>query len=108
MTRPIRNEVYLVLLFACVVLLCTASVLTESDSIVWEPWAALDISKLGDDHTGSTFVMSEADGKPALRVMPSGRSDETKLAYPVSGSKPGIAGFSVLLCGNIFAWQAWW
>jgi hypothetical protein len=60
--------------------------MAQSDSIFWEPWAALDVSRLGDDHTGSTFVMGVAEGRSALMVTPSGRSDETKLAYAVSGS----------------------
>ncbi len=67
-------------------MLTVSAASAQTDSAIWEPWAALDVSQLGDDRTGSTFVMSEADGRPAVMITPSGRSDETKLAYPISGS----------------------
>ncbi len=59
----------------------------QSDGIPWETWAALDVSTIGDDNTGSSVTMIEMDGAAALMVTPGGSSDETKLAIPFTGAE---------------------
>ncbi len=61
--------------------------LTET---VWPVWEAHNPGMFGDDNTGTEFAQS-ADvtnpaGTPTLQIIPSGTSEETKLAYPVSGN----------------------
>ncbi|MCS7070891.1 MAG: hypothetical protein NZM00_05250, partial [Anaerolinea sp.] len=52
----------------------------------WDAWVTLDLTRLDDDGTGATFALADVDGVPTLAITPGGRSDETKLAYPVSGA----------------------
>lgn len=62
----------------------------QEDELLWTAWENKDISTLGDDNTGSAFAVSEEvlspGGSPTLQVMPSGESEETKLAFPVTGT----------------------
>lgn len=55
----------------------------------WAAWENKDIATLGDDNSGSTFALSEdvtsPSGAATLQVTPSGTSEETKVAFPVSG-----------------------
>ncbi len=53
---------------------------------VWAAWAAKDISRIGDDNSGSRVEAAQQDGKAALRVLPSGTAAETKLALPLKGA----------------------
>lgn len=86
MKRPAQKNLLGVLVLVGVLLFGLTSALAQSDVIPWESWAAVDLRLLDDDNTGSTFAMSAVEGIPALRIAPSGSSEETKLAYPVSGS----------------------
>ncbi|MBL8152972.1 MAG: hypothetical protein JNM70_02210 [Anaerolineae bacterium] len=81
-----QNQCRLWIVGLLLFMLVVGVVSAQRDSVIWEPWAALDVSQIGDDNTGSTFAMSAVEGRSALMVTPSGRSDETKLAYPVSGN----------------------
>lgn len=57
---------------------------------VWPAWENKDLTTLGNDNSGSTFALSEdvlsPSGAPTVQVTPSGASEETKLAFPVSGA----------------------
>ena len=75
----------LALLFAVCGLFASAALSAQPAPIPWETWAALDPALLTNDGTGSTFASAEADGRPALQITPGGTSEETKLAFPVSG-----------------------
>jgi len=47
-----------------------------------------DVSGLSDDNTGAKFELSEKyvyEGKFSVKVIPSGKSDETKLAFRIEG-----------------------
>lgn len=80
----IRNRISLILILICIVS-SIAVTSAQSQPITWEPWAALDLNRIDDDNTGSTFAMNAVEGVPVLEIKPGGSSDETKLAYPVSG-----------------------
>jgi len=62
----------------------------QAGETVWPAWENKDLSTLGDDNSGSTFALSEdvlsPSGAPTVQVTPSGTSEETKLAFPVSGA----------------------
>jgi hypothetical protein len=58
----------------------------QATPVPWAAWANLELTALTDDNSGSTFAIADIDGVPALQITPGGRSDETKLAYPVSGA----------------------
>ena len=75
----------LALLFAVCGLFASAALSAQPAPIPWGTWAALDPVLLDNDGSGSAFALSEADGRPALRITPGGTSEETKLAFPVSG-----------------------
>lgn len=64
--------------------------LAQDGGLMWPAWEEKDLSALGDDNTGSTWALSEdvqtPGGSAALQVTPSGTSEETKLAFPVSGA----------------------
>lgn len=64
--------------------------LAQDGGLMWPVWEDKDLSALGDDNTGSTWALSEdvqtPGGSAALQVTPSGTSEETKLAFPVSGA----------------------
>jgi len=62
----------------------------QDGDTTWPAWAAKDVGTIGDDNSGSIVAISEdiltPDNSPALAVTPSGTSEETKLAFPVSGA----------------------
>ncbi len=62
----------------------------QGGATLWQAWAGKDVSTIGDDNSGSTVAISEniltPDGSPSLQVTPGGTSEETKLAFPVSGA----------------------
>lgn len=62
---------------------------SAQDTPVWSAWESKDIGVIGDDGSGSTFAFSDEvttpDGNPTLMVTPSGTSEETKLALPLTG-----------------------
>ena len=64
--------------------------LAQDGGLMWPAWEEKDLSALGDDNSGSTWALSEdiqtPGGSVALQVAPSGTSEETKLAFPVSGA----------------------
>lgn len=53
---------------------------------IWAAWAAKDISRIGDDNSGSRVEAAQQNGKAALRVLPSGTAAETKLSLPLKGA----------------------
>ena len=67
--------------------LCASAAAAQDQPAAWEPWAALDVTTLTDDGTGSTFALTDVDSVSALQITPGGSSDETKLAWPVSGEE---------------------
>lgn len=79
------NGLRALLSFACALTISLSGVAAQSETILWEAWASRDISAIGDDNTGSAFDDSDVDGVPILMITPGGSSEETKLAYPVSG-----------------------
>jgi hypothetical protein len=62
---------------------------TVDSGMLFQPWEDKDVADLGDDNSGSSFALSgdleTPGGAAALQVTPSGSSDETKLAFPVTG-----------------------
>lgn len=80
-----RPLVATLLVFTFCFTLAPFLVAAQDQPAPWEPWANLDITTLTDDGTGSTFASSDVDGEPALQITPGGGSEETKLAWPVSG-----------------------
>lgn len=78
-------KVHRIIIFACFLALHVTAALAQSNTVAWESWSTLDTALLDDDGTGSTFALSELNGTPALTITPGGSSEETKLAYPVSG-----------------------
>jgi hypothetical protein len=64
--------------------------LAQDGGPAWAAWENKDIATLGDDNSGSTFALSEdvtsPSGAATLQVTPSGTSEETKVAFPVSGA----------------------
>lgn len=83
--RNIRRAARRLLTVAGLLVLNVVLAAAQPDPIVWEPWETLDLNALDDDNSGSTFAHADIDGLPALRITPGGGSEETKLAYPVSG-----------------------
>ncbi len=81
----IRRAIPLLLCYVCLFASGSILVLAQGAPVPWEPWASLDLQAVSEDGTGSTFVIADVDGVPALQITPGGSSDETKLAYPVSG-----------------------
>ncbi|MCB9438497.1 MAG: hypothetical protein H6673_16115 [Anaerolineales bacterium] len=61
-----------------------------SGDMLVEAWEAKDVAALSNDNTGATFALSEMmtneAGVAALEVTPSGTSEETKVAWTVSGA----------------------
>ena len=86
MSRYTRNKVCCLLLLVCALAFNGAAVLSQDELTAWDVWAALDVNLLDDDNTGSTFATREVAGVSMLMIEPGGGSDETKLAYPVSGA----------------------
>ncbi len=62
----------------------------QEGEVLWAAWENKDIATLGDDNTGSTFALSQdvlsPAGNPTLQVTPGGTSEETKLAFSVTGA----------------------
>lgn len=58
----------------------------QTEPVPWEPWAALDPALLDGDGTDATFAMTDVDGLSVIEVAPGGTSEETKLAFSVSGA----------------------
>lgn len=86
-----RNRVALFLLWVFAVSLTTPLLTYAQDhQTLWQAWEMKDITTLGDDNTGSTFalnmVVKTQNGQAALQVSPGGNSDETKLAFPITGA----------------------
>ncbi|KXK21713.1 MAG: hypothetical protein UZ15_CFX003001345 [Chloroflexi bacterium OLB15] len=75
------------LLFVILFALSAGVVYAQGETISWETWLALNILSLDDDNSGATFAISAVDDFLALEIIPSGSSDETKLAYPASGAE---------------------
>lgn len=59
----------------------------QTDTLLWEAWANMDINLVGNDGTGATFALDDVGGTAVLTVQPGGLSDETKIAYPVRGDE---------------------
>jgi hypothetical protein len=59
----------------------------QTDALLWEAWAEMDINAVGDDGTGATFEEGIIGGTTVLTVMPDGSSEETKIAFPVRGDE---------------------
>ncbi|MBX3062213.1 MAG: hypothetical protein KF726_04510 [Anaerolineae bacterium] len=91
-----RNRAVLYLCSIAIILtliipLASDSVIRAQDNpITWQVWERKDINRLDGDNSGSTFAISEdvqtPEGQNALQITPGGSSDETKLAFPVSGA----------------------
>ncbi|MBZ0274888.1 MAG: hypothetical protein K8I60_02015, partial [Anaerolineae bacterium] len=83
-----RKSGWLFCLFVVVLVMMPGIIQAQAE--VWQPWDAKDVTTLGDDNTGSTFAISSdlttSSGTAALQVMPSGTSEETKIAIPMSGA----------------------
>jgi hypothetical protein len=79
----IRRFILMALLLAA---LPIARAQAQTAPLPWSPWAALDLFTMSDDGTGAAFALDAVDGIPALQITPGGTSDETKLAYPLSGA----------------------
>lgn len=75
------------LLFVILFALSAGVVYAQGETISWETWLAINIWSLDDDNSGAAFAISAVDDFPALEIIPSGSSDETKLAYPASGAE---------------------
>lgn len=81
--------------FLYVLMLYVAYILTgdlvhisaQTDALLWETWAAMDINLVDDDGTGAAFKLGNVGGRSVLTVTPGGSSEETKLAYPVRGDE---------------------
>lgn len=62
----------------------------QEGEMIWGAWENKDVAALGDDNSGSTFAVSEdvqtPAGGAAVQVTPGGSSEETKLAFSVSGA----------------------
>ncbi|MBE2184275.1 MAG: hypothetical protein IAE89_12665 [Anaerolineae bacterium] len=84
--RQLKTGTVLLLLLA-LFSLNTLALSAQSESIPSDTWLSLDLALLDDDNSGAAFAISQWDGLPALEITPSGSSEETKLAYPVSGSE---------------------
>ncbi len=84
--RQLKTGTILLLLLALVAL-NTLALSAQSESIPSDTWLSLDLALLNDDNSGAAFAISQRDGLPALEITPSGSSDETKLAYPISGGE---------------------
>jgi len=78
------------MLFFCLWLTSALIVSAQSEGVQWAVWDALDISTIGDDNSGSTVATSEAmmspNGDASLMITPSGTSQETKIAVPLTGA----------------------
>jgi hypothetical protein len=84
-TRKVVPIRFLLVLGLCILL--TAVTPAQSSSQVWHEWTEPDLRLLGGDNTGSTFALETIDSQIVLQVTPGGSSDETKLAYPISGEE---------------------
>ncbi len=80
-----RRLLLAVLVFTLLVGPGAQTVSAQDAAGLWPPWVRLDPAALDDDGTGTRFALDAVNGAPALRITPGGRSEETKLAYPVTG-----------------------
>lgn len=66
------------------------AVYAQESEPLWEAWETKEVSELSNDNSGATFDPSteflSPAGSPTLQITPSGTSDETKVAFPVSGT----------------------
>jgi hypothetical protein len=86
--KPSLRFVYvLILVLAYIVSGDTALVSAQTDALLWEAWAAMDINLVDDDGTGASFQLGKVGGRSVLTITPGGSSEETKLAYPVRGDE---------------------
>lgn len=77
-------------------LMLNLRVVAQNEGKLWEAWAQKEVTDLGDDHTGTTFSLSEdvrtPDGRASIRMTPSGKAEENKLAFPVTGADLAVWG----------------
>ncbi len=85
--RQIRKPIVNIPLLLALLYISVIAVSAQIETELWEPWSLLDITLVDDDNSGSTFAISELNGVSVLQITPSGNSDETKFAYPVSGQQ---------------------
>ena len=79
---------YVFLLVLATIFMGNLSLATaQSDALLWEAWAEMDINSVDDDGTGATFELGRVRGTSVLTIKPGGSSEETKLAYPVRGDE---------------------
>ncbi len=77
---------FIQLCLCILVLAVTTTASAQTDPVPWAQWADRDLDLIGDDNTGSSVALSEADGVPALMVTPGGTADETKIVVPLLGA----------------------
>jgi hypothetical protein len=84
-TRLFAGILTLILLFRSM-----SGVAAQTDDVLWDAWATMDVARIGDDNSGSTATMTDdvqtPDGASTLRVTPSGSADETKIAIPLTSA----------------------
>lgn len=60
------------------------------ERILWTAWETKNPGMIGHDNTGSSFAEGKdiltATGISSLQIIPSGTTEETKMAFPVSGA----------------------
>jgi hypothetical protein len=82
-----RRLLVVAVLVGCVFIGSVDLISAQTDALLWEAWAEMDITLVNNDGTGAAFALSEVAGKHVLTIIPGGGSDETKLAYPVRGDE---------------------
>lgn len=84
------KRIILVMLLITLSSSLTAVAQEDEPGAPWDAWAALDVSAIDDDNSGSVTTLSTdvstPDGTPAWQVVPSGSADETKLAISFAGT----------------------
>ncbi len=80
----------LLMVIALIFTLGSVSILAQDGETLWPAWEDKDLTTLTADNSGATFAMSSdvptPTGSPSLQVLPGGTSDETRLAFPISGT----------------------
>lgn len=90
-----RKHSFLILLVLALMRL-NGGVLAQDEGVVWEVWTQKEITDLGDDHTGTRFTPSQdvltPNGSVSILMLPSGKAEENKLAFPVTGADLSLWG----------------
>ncbi|MBW4438399.1 MAG: hypothetical protein KME04_14765 [Pleurocapsa minor GSE-CHR-MK-17-07R] len=80
----------IVLIMLLITLSISLTAVAQDETAPWDSWAAVDVSAIDDDNSGSVTTLSDSltspNGMPAWQVLPSGTSDETKLAVSFAGT----------------------